>query len=45
MGAILCLVCSHALVGVICYSIGRIIWYRRGLDDGWADYAGVSFVG
>jgi uncharacterized membrane protein YhfC len=45
MSAILCLACSHLLVGFVCYSIGRIIWYRRGLDDAWEDYGGVSFHG
>lgn len=43
MAAILCLVCSHILVGVVCYYIGRVIWYRRGLDDAWKDIVGVSF--
>ena len=43
MWAILCLACSHLIVGVIVWNVASSISYRRGLDDAWMDYAGESF--
>ena len=43
MWATICLAFSQLLVGVLAYTAGRVIWYRRGLDHAWKDFTGEVF--